>query len=368
MNRVGRGALGGVAVAALLALALAVAVVGRGGGAVTTPLDPDSTAGDGTRALALLLGEEGLDVSVTLSVPAPEEAVTVLVLDDELSRAQRADLLAWIDAGGALVVTDPDSALHAGADLDGGAGPAFGRWERGTCTIDRLAAVAGLDTLALDDDLAYPLSPGDRGCFGDERRAFVQERDQGAGRVTALGGASPLLNRNLASQDNAALALALLERDERPGVVILRSDLLSGDKTLAQLVPTRVWMALAQLGVAFLALVWWRSRRLGAPVLEDDPVRVPGAELVVATGALAGRSGHAAHSAERLRAEARLALTERLGVDPATPLDQLDRLAGARAGVPSGTVGALFDGPLPTDDDGLVALATRLDRLRQEVS
>jgi len=39
----------------------------------------------------------------------------------------------------------------------------------------------------------------------------------------------------------------------------------------------------------------------------------------------------------------------------------------ARTGAPSGTVGALLDGRPPVDDAGLVDLAVRLDRLRQEV-
>ena len=367
-----RGTLAAVGLAALLLVAHVLAAGSRPPGRTTAPLDPASVQGDGTRALALLLAGSGVRVVVTTAVPPAGEPVTVLVLDDALGPAQRAQLLTWIDAGGSLVVTDPSSALHPGADLDGGAGPAFGTWPRGTCTIDALAAVAGLDALTLEDSLAYPLGPDDRSCFGDGRRAFVLERPQGAGRVTALGGPSPFLNRGLARGGNAALALALLRRDERRSVVVLQPELLAGHKTLAQLVPRRVWMALAQLGVAFVALAWWRSRRLGAPVGEPDPVVVPGSELVVAAGALAARAGHAARSAEVLRADARRALAERLGVDPTTPTAVLDQLACARSGSPSGTVGALLDGrsaddARPPDEASLVALAIRLDRLRQEV-
>lgn len=353
---------------ALLAVALVVAAAGRDTGPVTAPLDVRSTADDGTRALADLLRGEGLAVRSAIDVPADGAPATVLVLDDELTSAQRTRLLAWVDAGGALVVADPDSSLHPGGGVDAGAGPAFGRWPRGTCTIERLAAVEGLDELQLDDDLAYPLTPDDAGCFGNDRRAFVLERPQGAGRLTALGGPSPFLNRNLDRAGNAGLALALFERDDRRELVVLESDLLNGDKTLAQLVPSRVWMALAQLGVAFLALAWWRSRRLGAPVLEDDPVTVRGSGLVVAAGALAARAGHTAHAADRLRGDARRSLATSLGVPESTPAAELDRLASARFGTASGTVGALLDGPPPTDDDGLVALAAGLDRLRLEVS
>jgi hypothetical protein len=236
------------------------------------------------------------------------------------------------------------------------------------CTIDVLAAIRGLDLLSLEDDLAYPIGPDDRGCFGTQRRAFVLERAQGRGRVTALGGSSPFLNRQLDQADNAALALALLDRDGRGTVVFLQGEVLAGDKTLTELVPRRVWMLLAQLVVAFLALAWWRSRRLGAPVTERDPVLVPGSELVLATGALASRAGHVGHSATVLRADARRRLCERLGVASDTPTAVLDELVSARTGAVSGTVNALLDGPVLVDDDALVGLAHRLDRLCQEVS
>ena len=362
-----RSGLAAAGLAALLVVGLVAALASRPGGRVTTPLDPASVEPDGSRARVVLLQESGLRVRTTTRVPAPTERATVLVLSDDLSPDQRRELLAWIDAGGALVVTDPTSALHPGADREGGAGPAFGAWPRGTCTIAALADVDGLDALSLEDSLAYPLGPDDRGCFGSAERAFVLERAQGAGRLTALGGPSPFVNGQLAGGSNAGLALALLRRDGRTGVVVLQAAPTAGDRSLAQLVPRRVWMVLAQLALAFLALAWWRSRRLGEPVVEADVVALPGSELVVAAGALAARAGHTDRTADVLRNDARRSLAERVGVDAATPIDVLDRLVCARTGSPSGTVGALLDGPRPGDEAALVELATRLDRLRQEV-
>ncbi len=360
---------GAVAVVVILLLAAVAAAFGsRRQGRATTALDPGSAAEDGTKAMATLLRDRGLVVQVTPQVPAVGDAATVLVLSDDLGAEQRQALLAFVDGGGSLVVSDPTSALHPGADRDGGAGAAFGSWPRQACTIGVLAAVDGLDLLSLEDDLAYPIGPDDRGCFGTDRRAFVVERAQGQGRVTALGGSSPFLNRQLAEADNAALALALLDRDERGTVVFLQGEVLAGDKTLTELVPRRVWMLLAQLVVAFLALAWWRSRRLGAPVSEHDPVVVPGSELVLATGALASRSRHVDHSATVLRGDGRRRLCERLGVASDTPTAVLDDLVSARTGAPSGTVTALLDGPVLVDDDALVGLAHRLDQLCQEVS
>ena len=357
-----------VLVLGLLVVAVVLAFAARTPGRVTAPLDPASTADDGTRAMAELLRERGVTVRVTRTVPPVGEASTVLVLSDDLGSAQRTDLLAFVDGGGELVVSDPTSSLHPGADRDGGATGAFGNWPRNVCRIDEIASVAGLDTLSLEDDLAYPIGPDDRGCFGTERRAFVLQRDQGRGRVTALGGSSPFLNRQLDQQDNAALALALLDRDGRRTVVFLQGEVLAGDKTLTELVPRRVWFFLAQLGAAFLALAWWRARRLGGPVGETDPVVVPGSELVLASGALAARHGHVERTADVLRADARRQLCERLGVAHDTPTTVLDDLVSARTGAPSGTVSALLDGPSSPDAAALVGLVQRLDQLCQEVT
>lgn len=363
----GRGLFAALGVVLLAVIALVATGASRSTERVTTPLDPVSVGDDGLRAYVLLLTDAGLSVSSTTVVPARADRTTVVVFDDALSTAQRRALLAWVADGGALLVTDPRSSLHSGGDIDAGAGPAFGRWSRGTCTIGALAAVDGLDALSLDDEVAYPIGPDDVGCFGDARRAFVIERAQGAGRVTALGGPSPFVNRRIDEEGNAALALALAQRDGRDSVVLLRPELLAGDKTLLQLVPRRVWIGLAQLAAAFVALAWWRSRRLGAPPVEPDPVVVPGSELVVAAGALAARHRHVGHTAQVLRADARRHLIARAGLAPDAPTDVLDRVVSARAGVPAGTVSALLDGPDPDGAAALVELAASLDRLRQEV-
>ena len=362
-----RGALAAIGIGLLAVIALVATNASRSTKRVTTALDPASVGDEGLRGYVLLLEDAGVDVRVTAALPEPALNATVVVIIDELTAAQRRGLLAWVDGGGSLLVADQTSALHPGGDADAGAGPAFGRWPRGTCTIPTLTRIEGLDALSLDDEVAYPIGPDDLGCFGDGRRAFVIERPRGAGRITALGGPSPLVNRRLADEGNAALALALAQRDGRGEVVILQPDVLGGDKTLLQLVPRRVWIGLAQLVAAFVALAWWRSRRLGAPLRETDPVVVPGSELVHAAGSLAARHRHTRRSAAVLRADARRDLAMRVGLAADTPIDVLDRVVSARAGVPAGTVGALLDGPEPDDGAALVDLAVRLDHLRQEV-
>jgi hypothetical protein len=123
----------------------------------------------------------------------------------------------------------------------------------------------------------------------------------------------------------------------------------------------------AQLGIAFLAYALWRSRRLGAPVDEAQPVAVAGSELVSAVGALLDRAGSPEHAAEVLRADLRRFLGDRLGVPAGAPPDVLATVAHDRVGADRDRV-AWALGPTPvTDDTQLVALAQTIDRIREEV-
>jgi hypothetical protein len=95
----------------VVTLVLLVILVVAGRPQPGTPLDPRSTRPDGTRALVLLLETYGR-VDITDRVPGPQPNQRVLVLDDRLRDRQRTELLDWVEAGGVLVVADPDSSLH----------------------------------------------------------------------------------------------------------------------------------------------------------------------------------------------------------------------------------------------------------------
>ena len=84
-----------------------------------------------------------------------------------------------------------------------------------------------------------------------------------------------------------------------------------------------------QLAVAFGVLVLWRSRRLGRPVLEPQPVQLAGSELVVAVGELLQRAKGREQAASVLRDDLRRWLAERLGLPPATPAEVVAEAAAA---------------------------------------
>ncbi len=349
----------------LVGLAVIVAALVMGGSEGSTPLDPTSNGPTGTSGLVALLRQRGASVDLTSDVPTARDGrLVTLVLRDDLTNPQRDQLLTWVEAGGLLVVADPASSLHGGPSTDGGSQTiAPGEVERGTCSVTPLRPLRTIDP---DGGLAYVLAPGTGSCFGDGRYAFVITTRQGTGTVVALGGSGPLQNSRLALADNAPMATAILAPVPGGRVVVLqRARAGAGREGLLGLISPKVLQAFAALAVAFVVVALWRMRRLGAPVAEVPLVAVDGSELVVATAALLQRSHRADEAARLLRAEARRDLAASVGVPADAPTAELVDALAAR-GVDPDRARSALDGPPPTSDRALVAVASALDDLRRD--
>jgi hypothetical protein len=141
-----------------------------------------------------------------------------------------------------------------------------------------------------------------------------------------------------------------------------------GRASLGDLVAPRVRLALWQLAVAFAVLALWRARRLGRPVAEPQPVRLPGSELVVAVGHLLQRAKGRGQAAGLLADDLRRSLAERLGLPPSTPADQVADAAAQRTGVARERVLRALAPRPPRDEAELVALSHAVDAVRREVT
>lgn len=376
-----RGAAAAIGVIGI-ALALLLLVRARPG---AEPFDPRSSADTGTTALVELLERSGGAVDITRSAPEPGEASRLLVLVDRLDDQQRAALFDFVEAGGVVIAADPTSTLHGGPDLDGGseaitAGDLDEERQNvdtesnlrpGDCNIPALQELRGL---YVPHGLLYPVGPGEPQCFGDEGQSFVIVRSIGAGLVVGLGDNEVFTNRHLRRSDNAGLATALLLPDADSDVAIMLgagtnrtvSDVGTGDDTLIDLVPTSVWMAMTLLGLGFVIFAISRSVRTGKVL--DEPLVTPiaGSELVVATGNLMQRAKHASRAGWLLQTQFHRDLCAHLGVDTNAPLDELDAVAASRLGVDAGAVEAALR-VTAADERQLLALSTRLERLRKDV-
>lgn len=360
-----KGPLIVLVVVLLAGLVVALATGGPAGG----QLDPRSAAPSGSRALAQILGDQGVQVDLVTTSAAMSATTgpddTLLVVDpDRLAAAQVAVVRA---TGADLVVasttaparylpgvtaqpTDP-GVRAPGCDL-----PAAQR--AGTVDAGGIAYVTD-DARLQDPRLCYSR---------DGRPSLVQATVDGS-LVTLLGSSSPLTNSRLDDEGDAALALGLLGGNDRV-VWYLPSatDVLpSAQKSFYDLVPDGVWWGLLQVGVAVLLLALWRARRLGAVVVEPLPVAVRAAETEEGRARLYRRNGARGQAAESLRAGVRSRLGGALGlprrVDPAA----LVTAVATRSGWSGADVTALLYGAAPADDAALVQLADRLDTLEREV-
>jgi hypothetical protein len=362
MSRARRPLLwGAIAVGILL-----VALAGTRRGSPGNPLDPASTAPDGTRALVEILGELGARVQVSNVVPVSGGGA-VLLLSDNLEQQDRATLLAWVRQGGTLVVADPGSPVTR-VEVAGTSRVGFldAELERG-CGIPALRDV---HRVSAPGGLLLRVPPGAQGCFSrGEDGSWLVAEPAGDGTVVRLGGASALVNQEIGSADNAVLAASLLAPSRGDRVVVLKPPLPGGgSRQLGDLVAPRVKLALWQLAVAFVLLALWRGRRLGRPVTEPSAVRIPGSELVVAVGNLLQRGRHRGQAGMVLASDLRRVLTERLGLPASAPPEQVADTVTARTGIDRERVLAALQPSSPRDEADLVRLALSVDAIRTEVT
>jgi hypothetical protein len=345
---------------------LLVAVIGGRRAEEGNPLDPESPAPLGTKGLVEVLGEVGGRVTVSGDQPDPATD-TALLLSDDLTPARREGLLDWVRRGGTLVVADPGSGV---TEVEPVGTTRIGLLD---AQIERRCDVAALGDVGRVSApggavFAVPDAGGTRACFPRNDGAWLLVQPLGAGTVVRLGGASVLVNQELGEADNAVLLASLLAPAEGSAVQVLRPPLPGeGSAGLGDLVAPRVRLALWQLGVAFVMLALWRSRRLGRPVTEPQPVQIPGAELVVAVGNLLQRARGRGQAAGLLTDDLRRSLAERLGLPPSAPADQVADAVAQRTGFPREQVLRTLTPTTPRDEAELVALSQAIDTVRREV-
>lgn len=340
--------------------------------AAPAPYSPSSTAPNGAKALALLLGQLGDEVGTSGLLPAPGKGVA-LVLYDQLDDAARAQVTDWVERGGTLVVADPSSPLEGAAVAQGLPDRALSAseplapgceapWVRGVSQVDPEG-----DVLLEVPGRGYACFPGPpQGSQSDD--AFAVSQDEGAGVVVSLGGADPWSNQYLADQDNALLAADLLAPGKGYEVAwLLTPRVGGGTATIWSIVPNRVKDFLAALAIAGLTACLWRAKRLGRPVPEGPVVPLPGSELVVATGRLLAKNRRYQETAALMRSELCGQLASRLGQAPGTAPATVARVAAQHAGLPADEVGAVLCGEPPRSEEELLELAQALQRIRDEV-
>jgi hypothetical protein len=351
---------------ALVAAVVAAIVLGTGT-RTSTPMDPDNPGPDGTRALARVLDDEGVDVQVARNADELEAidvdggTSIVVVQPQYLGTSTIARLREHAGPAHAVIVVGAGPGVaDALGEVGGGSALPLGDGRASGCSDPRFDGL----TLEVDVTTVYP----DGDCFDGKDGSIVAEP---ADRLLLFGADQALTNDQILRADNAAVALRMLGQDERLVWYVPSLDDLTGDDgvSLQTLLPRWIGPGLALLAIVMFTVILWRARRLGPLAIEPLPVVVRAVETTRSLGRLYRRSGDRGHAAESLRRAARSRLAERLRLGSTTPPDVLAREVARRTGRTEEDVVAVLGpaGGVPSSDRDLITLARHLAELDREV-
>jgi len=345
-------------------------VIGLGGASTSEPLDPDNPGDGGAQAVARVLADQGVDVTVVRSADALEDtttdaSTTVLVTATYNLGPSTIERLREVTAEAVLVLAVPEVTVTDELGYEPGS-PVTEEGSRAAECVDADLAprLDGLDVL-VDTGTAYPAPAG---CWFGPGGALLAQPEEG---VLLLGAPDLLRNDAIVEADHAAAALRLLgQRDRLVWYVPDYADLAASEEvSLSDLLPEWVRPGLWLGALALLTLVLWRGRRLGPLVTEPLPVAIKAIETTRSRGRLYRKVDDRAHASAALRSAARTSASERLRLPRGTDPHTISRDVAHHLGRPLDEIASLLhpDAPDPTTDHELITLADALAALEREV-
>lgn len=373
----------GIALAVILLLVAAVVIATIRSDVRHGTLDPRAVDPKGSRAVAELLADRGVDTRVVTTLDearaaAAADTTLLVAAPDLLTHRQQSWLRsATADSGGRTVLVAPGSwsveRLVPGVTADPATSLDSELFPDCALPAAQRAGTADLGgvrytTTHLDADECYP----------SERLATllrVPEATENSDSIV-LGAPDILYNEHLDKQGNASLALQLL--GSRPHLVWYLPSLsdtsaagADDERSFFDLLPSGwIWGTL-QLFIAAALAALWRARRLGPLVPEKLPVAIRASETVEGRARLYRKANARDRAATALRSTTRTRVAPLVGVAVSqahAPEALLLALSTHLHNHGDGqTLHTLLFGPPPSDDTALIALADQLDALEREV-
>ncbi|MET9732824.1 DUF4350 domain-containing protein [Streptomyces sp. NPDC006458] len=371
-----------------IALALAVLVAGAVVLALVRSdtrhgaLDPRSADPRGSRAVAELLADRGVDTRTVTTLDdaraaAGPDTTLLVAVPDLLTDRQQALLHSTTAAsGGRTLLVAPGGASVEGLAPGVSADPvtSFDTTLSPDCPLPAARRAGDADT----GGIRYTVtSPDAEACYPSRRLpTLVRIPDTtGDGDTVVLGSSDILVNEHLDEQGNASLALQLL--GSRPHLVwylpslsdTSATDNDDGRRGFFDLLPSGWLWGTLQLFIAAALAALWRARRLGPLVPERLPVAIRASETVEGRARLYRKADARDRAASALRSTTRTRLAPLVGV-PVSQAHSPEALLPALSahlhqdGQP---LHSLLFGPPPGDDAALIALTDQLDALEREV-
>ncbi|MGA5052236.1 DUF4350 domain-containing protein [Streptomyces cellulosae] len=370
----------GVALALVLLVVAAVAIAVVRSDARHGRLDPRSADPSGSRAVAELLADRGVDTLVVTTLDeaadaaGPDTTLLVAVPDLLTPRQQTRLRTATKNSGGRTVLVASGIAsverLAPGVMADP-ANSLDSTLEPG-CDLPAAVRAGSADTGGIRYSSAHPEADE---CYRSQRLPTLLRipAPSGDGDTVLLGAPDILLNHRLDEHGNASLALQLL--GSRPHLVWYLptpADATAGtedEKSFFDLLPSGWLWGTLQLFVAAALAALWRARRLGPLVPEKLPVAIRASETVEGRARLYRKADARDRAALALRSATRIRLAPLVGV-PGTQAHSPEALLPALSARLDGdgpSLRTLLFGPPPGDDAALIRLADQLDALERQV-
>ncbi|CAL9543700.1 DUF4350 domain-containing protein [Streptomyces sp. enrichment culture] len=370
----------GVALALVLLVVAAVAIAVVRSDARHGRLDPRSADPSGSRAVAELLADRGVDTRVVTTLDeaadaaGPDTTLLVAVPDLLTPRQQTRLRTATKNSGGRTVLVASGIAsverLAPGVMADP-ANSLDSTLEPG-CDLPAAVRAGSADTGGIRYSSAHPEADE---CYRSQRLPTLLRipAPSGDGDTVLLGAPDILLNHRLDEHGNASLALQLL--GSRPHLVWYLptpADATAGsedEKSFFDLLPSGWLWGTLQLFVAAALAALWRARRLGPLVPEKLPVAIRASETVEGRARLYRKADARDRAALSLRSATRIRLAPLVGV-PGTQAHSPEALLPALSARLDGdgpSLRTLLFGPPPGDDAALIRLADQLDALERQV-
>lgn len=366
-----RSALGWVAIAALvIVFALFIGSITINAPGSRGALDPESADESGALALAELLRDQGVDITITRTrseAAAALDADSTLVMADPFALSDQA-VEGLITPADRTVILSSASRLLRILDLGENAPATSDADVNAQCGLPELANVG-----AVHPDRFFTPADGVIGCYTDaDGAAALLVDDSGDRRVALIEGSALFGNEHLAENGNAALGLALLGQSDHvvwyvPSFDDSDIEAQSVD-TLAALTPEWVTPAILLLILAGIVAGISRGQRFGPLVAETLPVTVRASETMHGRARLTAKAADAAHAARALRDGSLRRLAARLGLTARSTPAEIADAASDRLRIPRGSLHQLLAGDLPSSDSELIDTARRLAELETAVS
>lgn len=341
-----------------------------------TTLDPETPGPVGSKAVAEVLRQQGIDVTsatrlrdATRAIDDPSNT-TVLVYDPDTNLTTE-QYQSIAETGVDVVIVEPGFlALQALAPSVASAGTVTGPVDA-TCT-DPVGENSGRIT---SDGQGYRVVDGSVPavtCFtsDDGASSLVRVSTAGGSTVTVFGAGQALTNDYVARLGNAGLALTMLGSDD--SLVWYLPSLADTDATTAptleELTPSWLTPATILVAITVLTLVLWRGRRMGRLVIENLPVTVRASETMEGRARLYASSGARLHALDSLRIGTVDRLARACGLPRLATVDDVVASVASVTGRKLADVRGLLVETEPANDRDLVRLSDQLLTLEADVA